>query len=70
MRRCHQYTESDKACVDVTSGINTREKLKRHDPRLASLLAAAYGDGPWRYPQTAPAPFAAHGGRSVCIARL
>jgi hypothetical protein len=63
-------TLSNTPCVDVTSGITTRAKLKRHDPRLASLLAAAYGDGPWRYPQTAPAPFAAHGGRSVWLASL
>jgi hypothetical protein len=29
--------------ADVNSGINTREKLKRHDPTLAKLLAFAYG---------------------------
>lgn len=43
--------------TDVNSGINTREKLKRHDPTLAKLLAFAYGDGTWRYPHTAPKKF-------------
>lgn len=42
---------------DVNSGINTREKLKAHDPGFAELLAEVFGDGSWRYPQTAPAPF-------------
>jgi hypothetical protein len=43
--------------ADVTSGVNTREKLKRKDPELASILATVFGDGPWRYPLTAPQPF-------------
>ena len=50
--------------ADVTSGVNTREEVKGKDPRLAALLAAVYGDGPWRYPQTAPRPFA----RESCAA--
>ncbi|MGC4001753.1 MAG: hypothetical protein QM811_00770 [Pirellulales bacterium] len=29
--------------------IDTREKLKRYDPRLAALLEEIYGDRPWRY---------------------
>ena len=43
--------------ADVTSGVNTREKLKERDPRLAGLLSKVYGDGPWRYPATAPGKF-------------
>ena len=41
-------------CVDVNDGINTRDKLKRHDPLLATLLMNAFGDGPWRYTHTMP----------------
>jgi hypothetical protein len=29
--------------ADVNAGVNTREKLKEHDPRLASLLEKVYG---------------------------
>lgn len=29
--------------------VDTREKLKAYDPRLAALLAEVFGDGPWRY---------------------
>jgi hypothetical protein len=43
--------------ADVTSGVNTREKLKERDPRLAELLSKVYGDGSWRYPATAPGKF-------------
>ena len=35
--------------TDVNGGINSREKLRRHDPALAVLLLGAYGDGPWRF---------------------
>eukprot|EP00271_Cylindrocystis_brebissonii_P006451 TRINITY_DN19243_c0_g1_i1.p1 TRINITY_DN19243_c0_g1~~TRINITY_DN19243_c0_g1_i1.p1 ORF type:complete len:402 (+),score=57.74 TRINITY_DN19243_c0_g1_i1:693-1898(+) len=35
---------------DVNDGINTREKLRKHDPELAQLMAEVYGDsGTWRY---------------------
>ncbi|KAL3139134.1 hypothetical protein ABBQ32_005920 [Trebouxia sp. C0010 RCD-2024] len=40
--------------TDVNDGVNTREKLKKHDPLLATLLMNAYGDGPWRYTHTMP----------------
>ena len=40
--------------ADVTSGINTRQKLKERDPALAALMLCVYGDGSWRYPATAP----------------
>jgi hypothetical protein len=40
--------------TDVNSGINTRDKLKQHDPQLAALLEEVFGDGTWRYPHTAP----------------
>lgn len=44
--------------VDVNSGINTRAGLRRHDPRLAALLEATFGDGEWRYHHDAPKPLA------------
>jgi hypothetical protein len=47
---------------DVTDGIRTRALLRAHDPRLARILKAAYGDGAWRYPHTAPKPFQEHAG--------
>jgi hypothetical protein len=34
---------------DVNDGINTRDKLSRHDPALALLLHRTYGDGDWRF---------------------
>jgi len=38
---------------------------------LAALMAHAYGDGEWRYPQTAPAAFTPHAGaRSPRCAQL
>ncbi|KAL1504148.1 hypothetical protein AB1Y20_010557 [Prymnesium parvum] len=40
--------------TDVNCGINTREKLRRHDPALALLLLGAYGDGEWRFTDTLP----------------
>lgn len=33
----------------ANSGINTREKLKEYDPRLAKLVEETFGDKPWRY---------------------
>ncbi|KAI7837512.1 hypothetical protein COHA_008648 [Chlorella ohadii] len=39
---------------DVTSGVNTRQKLRARDPALAALMLRVYGDGSWRYPATAP----------------
>lgn len=43
--------------ADVTSGVNSREKLKQRDPLLAAILEQVYGDGDWRYPASAPRPF-------------
>ncbi len=37
--------------TDVTAGINTRERLRQHDPGLAAMMRRAYGDGPWRWVQ-------------------
>lgn len=59
---CAWRADALTACIhpctaDVTSGVNTREKLKARDPRLASVLAAVYCDGSWRYPASAPRPF-------------
>lgn len=33
----------------LNDGINTREKLKSHDPELAQFLEEIYGNGDWRY---------------------
>ena len=35
--------------TDVNGGVNTRTKLRAHDPALALLLASVYGDGSWRF---------------------
>ena len=62
----HRATAAGAAAApaaDVTSGVNTRERVKARDPRLAALLAAVYGDGAWRYPATAPRAFARPGKR-------
>ena len=40
--------------ADVNDGMNTRDKVKAHDPLLATLLMQTYGDGPWRYTHTMP----------------
>ena len=40
--------------ADVNSGVCTRDLLKQHDPQLATVLMRVYGDGSWRYQQTAP----------------
>ncbi|GAX79212.1 hypothetical protein CEUSTIGMA_g6652.t1 [Chlamydomonas eustigma] len=40
--------------TDVNGGMNTREKLKEHDPALAHLLLQAFGDGSWRYVHDCP----------------
>ncbi len=53
--------------ADVNSGINTRLKLRRHDPQLALLLEHAFGDGDWRYQNTSPAKFFPYG--TSCIPR-
>lgn len=39
--------------------VNTREELERYDPRLAKLIAKAFGNNPWRY--TPPAKRAGRG---------
>ncbi|GIL65044.1 hypothetical protein Vafri_18899 [Volvox africanus] len=41
---------------DVNGGIKTRAQLRKHDPRLAALLEAAFGDGEWRYWKDCPRP--------------
>lgn len=43
--------------ADVNNGINTRRRLKRHDPQLSALLEQAFGDGSWRFTETAPSEF-------------
>lgn len=43
--------------TDVNSGVNTRVKLKAHDPQLAAVLAHVFGDGPWRYGHTSKKQF-------------
>ncbi|KXZ44114.1 hypothetical protein GPECTOR_73g635 [Gonium pectorale] len=43
---------------DVNGGIRTRAALRSHDPRLAALLEATFGDGPWRYWHDCPRPLA------------
>ena len=42
------------ARVDVNDGVNTRARLRAHDPALATLLAATFGDGAWRFTHTLP----------------
>lgn len=37
---------------DVNDGINTRFKIRYHDPKLARLLEIVYGNGGWRYDMT------------------
>jgi len=49
--------------ADVNNGINTRQKLRKHDPQLAALLEQAFGDGEWRYQKTSPADFQLYGTR-------
>ncbi|GFH26612.1 VHL domain-containing protein [Haematococcus lacustris] len=46
---------------DVNDGINTRQRMKDHDPGLASMLQMAYGDGTWRYLHDAPTTFTSRG---------
>jgi hypothetical protein len=40
----------------VHNGIWNREKLERHDPRMAKFLAETFGDRPWRYSKTTGRP--------------
>merc|ERR1712224_654174 len=37
--------------TDVNDGINSREGLTAHDPRLAALVEEVYGRNQWRYSQ-------------------
>ena len=39
---------------DVNGGVRTREGLRERDVPLAAVLEAAFGDGPWRFPQDCP----------------
>ena len=43
--------------VKVTSGLTTRAAVKKRDPRLAAILAEVWGNGKWRFTDTAPAAF-------------
>lgn len=47
---------------DIHNDVDTREKLKKYDPTLASLLEEVYGDGNWRYirPHDRPEPERRH----------
>jgi hypothetical protein len=40
--------------------IDTREKLKKYDPRMAELLAQVYRDNDWRYTPTTQRPDSPH----------
>jgi hypothetical protein len=40
--------------------IDTREKLKKYDPRMAELLAQVYRDNQWRYTPTTERPDSPH----------
>jgi hypothetical protein len=40
--------------TDVTSGVITRNDLKKRDPRLAKLMRSIWGNGRWRYLDDAP----------------
>jgi len=35
------------------NSIDTREELKKYDPRFAKLIAEVFGDGPWRFQKPA-----------------
>jgi hypothetical protein len=61
---CQSWFDATVRC-DVNDGINRREALEAHDPGLAQALRAAFGDNPWRYPHTAPAPLRDRAGRAV-----
>lgn len=37
--------------------MNSRERVRQRDPLLAAILERVYGDGGWRYPDSAPRPF-------------
>jgi hypothetical protein len=43
------WFDCNRANDEVHNDIDTREKLKSYDARLAGLLAEVYGDGDWRY---------------------
>jgi len=49
--------------TDVTSGLTTRRAVRKRDPMLATILLDVYGDGSWRYLQTAPRKFRKSAGR-------
>jgi hypothetical protein len=40
--------------MDATSGMTTRKAVKKRDPELAEILTEVWGDGEWRYLDTAP----------------
>ena len=42
---------------DATSGMTTREAVKKRDPVLADILTEVWGDGSWRYLSSAPGEF-------------
>lgn len=43
--------------LDATAGLITRDAVKARDPRLAAILTEVWGDGTWRYLDTAPGKF-------------
>jgi hypothetical protein len=43
--------------TDATAGMTTRAAVKTRDPRLAAVLEAVWGDGEWRFLDTAPGRF-------------
>ena len=56
------WFDTNRANDNEHGPVDTRDKLKAHDPELAQLLAGVYGDGPWRYqrPDQRPAAERAH----------
>jgi len=44
----------------VHNDIDTRDKLKKYDPRMADLLAQVYRDNDWRYTPTTKRPDSPH----------
>jgi len=43
--------------TDVTAGLTRRELISLHDPELAAALRSVWGEGSWRFMDTAPREF-------------
>ena len=43
------WFDTNRANDDQHNDVDTREKLKKYDPKLAKLIAEVYGDHTWRY---------------------